>query len=65
MHTDCYRLSAIFVEGGLGYEMRRLVHKTEMVNRLNAEYFFCCFIFKEHMMSAGEAQQIIVIAEKR
>jgi hypothetical protein len=65
MHTDCYYISVIFVGGGLGYEMRYLVHNMEMVNPANTEYFFRCFIFKELMMSTGEAPQIILIAEKK
>jgi hypothetical protein len=40
--------------------MKYRVYNSETVNDLNTEYLFCCFIFKERVMSAGEASRIIL-----
>ena len=44
MHTECYCISAILVEGGLCYETKYRVHNSERANRLNTEYLFFCFV---------------------
>ena len=56
MHTDYvyYCISVILVEGGLCYTMKFRVHNSETANGLNTEYLFR-FIFKERVMSTGEA----------
>jgi hypothetical protein len=59
MHTDSSCISVILEEGGLCYAMKYRVHNSERVSRLN-EYLFCCFIFKERVMSTGEAPRIIL-----
>jgi hypothetical protein len=60
MHTDFYCISVILVEGGLCYTMKCRVQNSETANGLNTEYLFCCFIFKERVMSTGEAPRIIL-----
>jgi len=62
MHTDYYCISVILVEGGLCYAMKFRVHNSETANGLNIEYLFR-FIFKERVMSTGEAQRMILNSE--
>ena len=60
MHSDCYCVSVISVEGALCHAMKYRIHNSETANGLNTEYLFCYFIFKERMMSTGEASRIIL-----
>jgi len=62
MHMDCYCISVILVEGGVCCAIKYRVHNSETANGLNTEYLFR-FIFKERVMSTGEAPWIILTIE--